>query len=251
MAIAGVLVAAPAANAATSAPPKAATIAVRVYGDAAAAHFASSANGTPKSTADKTANKGETLTQSATRTYTVEPGDSLASIAQRFYGSDNDWSYLYQVNKATISNPNQIYPGEVLFVPYGSASSAPVTSVSTGHTAKHAKKSDPPASTLTSSAIPSGTLSCGGLEELWEDAGGSAGEAVMAASIAMAESDGDQYALSPTNDYGYWQINGSWGPTLATYDALGNAKAAVQISDDGTNWSPWTTYTSGAYFGRC
>ena len=34
----------------------------------------------------------------------------------------------------------------------------------------------------------------------------------MAAEIAMAESGGRQYALSPTNDYGYWQINGSHGP---------------------------------------
>ena len=31
----------------------------------------------------------------------------------------------------------------------------------------------------------------------------------------------------------------------------GNAKAAVIISDDGGNWTPWTTFTSGAYRGRC
>ena len=43
----------------------------------------------------------------------------------------------------------------------------------------------------------------------------------------------------------------SWGPALATFDPIGNAKAAIQISQDGTNWSPWTTYTSGAYAGRC
>jgi hypothetical protein len=28
-------------------------------------------------------------------------------------------------------------------------------------------------------------------------------------------------------------------------------KAAVIISGDGTDWTPWTTYTSGAYLGRC
>ena len=66
---------------------------------------------------------------------------------------------------------------------------------------------------LTSSASSlSGTLGCSGLEALWEAAGGSHGEAFMAAEIAMAESGGRQYALSPTNDYGYWQINGSHGP---------------------------------------
>ena len=73
----------------------------------------------------------------------------------------------------------------------------------------------------------------------------------MAAEIAMAESGGNQYALSPTNDYGYWQINGSHGPAQATFNPIGNAKAAIAISSDGTNWDPWTTYVSGAYQGRC
>ena len=73
----------------------------------------------------------------------------------------------------------------------------------------------------------------------------------MAAEIAMAESGGNQYALSPTDDYGYWQINASHGPAMATFNALGNAKAAIAISHDGTDWYPWTTYTSGAYAGRC
>jgi hypothetical protein len=96
----------------------------------------------------------------------------------------------------------------------------------------------------------SGTLGCTGLEELWQEAGGSPGEAVMAASIAMAESSGQQYATGGVGERGYWQINPNHG-SLSTYDPLGNAKAAVIISADGTNWTPWTTYTSGAYIGRC
>jgi hypothetical protein len=73
----------------------------------------------------------------------------------------------------------------------------------------------------------------------------------MAAEIAVAESGGRQYAHSPTNDFGYWQINGGHGPSMATYDPLGNARAAIAISGDGTHWGAWTTYTSGAYQGRC
>jgi LysM repeat protein len=254
VAIAGVLVAAPTvANAATAA--KAGTVAVQVYGapqlrvhegPATSKHVTTKVHASSKV-------KAETESTSATRTYTVQPGDTLASIAQRFYGTDNDWTVLFQANKAKVTNPNQIYPGELLLVPYstsGGSSGAAASSPSTGHTPKHAKAAAP-SSTLTSSAVPSGTLSCGGLEELWEDAGGSSAEAVTAASVAMAESGGNQYALSPTDDVGYWQINApSWG-SLATYDPLGNAKAAVQISDNGGNWSPWTTYTSGAYYGRC
>jgi LysM repeat protein len=100
------------------------------------------------------------------------------------------------------------------------------------------------------SAIPSGTLGCSGLEQLWEDAGGNPADAFMAAEIAMAESSGNQYALSPSDDYGYWQINISHG-SLATFNALGNARSAVIISEDGTDWDPWTTYTTGAYVGQC
>jgi LysM repeat protein len=96
----------------------------------------------------------------------------------------------------------------------------------------------------------SGTLSCSGLEQLWDTAGGNPADAFMAAEIAMAESGGDQYALSPTDDYGYWQINASHG-ALATFNPLGNAQAAIQISGDGTNWTPWTTYNTGAYAGKC
>jgi hypothetical protein len=39
--------------------------------------------------------------------------------------------------------------------------------------------------------------------------------------------------------------------SLSTNDPLGNAKAAVFLSGDGRNWSPWTTFTTGAFRGRC
>jgi hypothetical protein len=135
--------------------------------------------------------------------------------------------------------------GETLTIP----ASAP--SGTSAYTPRHAK-AKPKATVLTSSSSRlSGTLGCAGLEALWESAGGSHAEAFIAAEIAMAESGGRQYAYSPTNDYGYWQINGSHGPALATFNAYGNARAAVIISNNGRNWYPWTTYTSGAYRGRC
>jgi LysM repeat protein len=179
--------------------------------------------------------------QQASRSYAVEPGDTLSSIAQRLYGNPADWHELYQENESVIRDPNLIYVGEMLDVPYNMpAGTTTATAVDVQAT-----------TTTSSSSTLSGTLSCAGLEELWEQAGGSDAEAVMAASIAMAESSGEQYALSPTDDYGYWQINASHGPAMATFDPLGNAKAAVAISNDGTDWTPWTTYQTGAYEGRC
>ena len=99
-----------------------------------------------------------------------------------------------------------------------------------------------------------GTLSCSGLEALWESAGGSSGAAFMAAEIARAESSGQQYATdnnsNGSTDRGYWQINSIHG-ALSTYDPAGNARAAVELSGDGTNWSPWVTWQTGAYQGQC
>jgi hypothetical protein len=110
----------------------------------------------------------------------------------------------------------------------------------------------------TGAAPPPGasgkTLDCSQLESLWEAGGGSPSEAFMAAEIARAESGGNQYATdndgNGTTDEGYWQINTSHG-SLATYSPLGNAEAAVEISDDGTDWSPWVTYQKGEYEGQC
>jgi LysM repeat protein len=220
VAIAGVLVAtAPQAQAAVSLSAKTTTVAEQVHTDAMVTH-----------------------NQPATRTYTVRSGDTLSSIAQRFYGKSADWTWLWHVNSSVVHNPNAIYVGEVLKVP----SDPPANAAS--YAPKHAKT----VTTLTSSATHlSGRLGCSGLEALWEAAGGSHGEAFIAAEIAMAESGGNQYALSPTNDYGYWQINGSHGPSMATFNAMGNAKAAIAISDNGRDWDPWTTYVTGAYAGRC
>lgn len=89
------------------------------------------------------------------------------------------------------------------------------------------------------------------LKQLWTAAGGNPGKATIAAAIAMAESSGDPEATDDdsngTVDKGLWQINSVHGGTLSTYNVMGNARAAVQISDNGTNWKPWTTYTTGAY----
>ena len=85
-------------------------------------------------------------------------------------------------------------------------------------------------------------------------AGGSRRAAFLAAEIAMAESGGRQYAslynTNGTTDRGYWQINSVHG-ALSTFGAHANARSAVIISRNGTDWSPWVTYNRGLYVGRC
>lgn len=210
----------------------------------------------------------------SSRSYTVAPGDTLSGIAQKFYHNASDWAWLYHVNSSTLTSANMIYPGQKLNVPSDPPAhySLPSGTTQSTYQPRHASSSSqsqstggsdqssatPSASagggaattTATTPTTTSGTQSCSSLESLWEQAGGAASQAVTAASIAMAESGGNPNAISPTDDYGLWQINASHG-SMASLNPLTNARSAVAISNDGTNWGPWTTFTSGIYQGRC
>jgi LysM repeat protein len=50
-------------------------------------------------------------------TYTVQKGDCLWKIAQQYYGSGADYAKIYDSNSSQISDPNLIYPGQVLTIP--------------------------------------------------------------------------------------------------------------------------------------
>lgn len=87
------------------------------------------------------------------------------------------------------------------------------------------------------------------LQCLWTQAGGNPQYQAMAAAIAMAESNGNsQVTHTNTNgsiDRGLWQINSSNG-AASTLDIMGNARAAVAMSNKGVNWRPWcTAYSDG------
>jgi LysM repeat protein len=289
VAIAGALVAAPTAQAfaSTDAP---ATSAAQAH-ETATAFFSEITTTGPKVTGamlESFATRSITVATASTARhaavaksthYTVRSGDTLSTIAKRFYHKAADWQYLYHENQKQISDPDSIYEGESLFIP----ATVPASFKPTAYTPKHAV-STPAASTPSSSTsdstssggsgggsgsqssstsattdstvtvqsapAPQGSYSCSALEQLWDSAGGNPSDAFMAAEIAMAESGGNPNAVSPTNDYGLWQINGSNG-SLATLDPFANAKSAIILSGNGTNWGPWTTYTSGAYSGKC
>lgn len=55
----------------------------------------------------------------AERTYTVEKGDTLWAISERFYGSGNEWRRIYEANRDRIEDPDVIQPGWELTIPEG------------------------------------------------------------------------------------------------------------------------------------
>ena len=157
----------------------------------------------------------------------IRPGDSLSSIARRFYGQRGSWSGLYRVNRGRIRNPDLIYSGQVITIPAvppapWAVNTAAVMDDRSGPSARAVLSANgggdtPSTGTGTGAGPgpgqppgaggPGGALGCAGLETLWEHAGGSAAAAVIAASIAMAESGGRQYATGAAGERGYWQIN--------------------------------------------
>ncbi len=286
VAIAGALVAVPATNA-FAAQETPATVTTQTH-ESQAAQAARTGAQPATATLDSVSTRAFTVATTAkarhaarvkSSHYKVRSGDTLSKIAERFYGKAADWGYIYHENAKTVANPNLIFEGESLDIPahvpagykladYAPRHAAPTvtatvtasTSSSSSHSSSHKHShSHSGGGTVVVQSAPkgsgssgglSGTLGCSGLEQLWDSAGGNRADSFMAAEIAMAESGGNQYALSPTDDYGYWQINASNG-SLATYNAYGNARSAIILSDDGSNWNAWTTYRTGAYEGRC
>lgn len=102
------------------------------------------------------------------------------------------------------------------------------------------------------------------IDDILRQAGFTGPQLQMARAIMLAESGGRPTAHNPNagtgdNSYGLFQINmlGDMGPARrrqfglssneALFDPLTNARVAYQMSQGGTNWSPWSTYKTGAY----
>jgi tetratricopeptide (TPR) repeat protein len=53
----------------------------------------------------------------AEQSYTVQAGDTLSAIAERFYGSANEWPRIFEANRDQIDNPDLIQIGQTLRIP--------------------------------------------------------------------------------------------------------------------------------------
>jgi len=49
--------------------------------------------------------------------YTVVKGDTLSKIAKEFYGNAMKYPVIFEANKPMLTNPDLIYPGQVLRIP--------------------------------------------------------------------------------------------------------------------------------------
>jgi LysM repeat protein len=54
---------------------------------------------------------------SDSRTYKVQPGDSLSKIAKEFYGNATEYNKIFEANRDKLSDPNKVQVGQELVIP--------------------------------------------------------------------------------------------------------------------------------------
>lgn len=61
------------------------------------------------------------LTPTDLEGYTIQKGDSLRKIAQKYYGNSDDWIYILKRNQDYISDADRIQPGTFIVIPNAQA----------------------------------------------------------------------------------------------------------------------------------
>lgn len=51
------------------------------------------------------------------RNYSVQEGDTLSRISQRFYGTNGRWREIFEANRDQLNSPNDLRPGQTLTIP--------------------------------------------------------------------------------------------------------------------------------------
>jgi LysM repeat protein len=170
-------------------------------------------------------------------TYTVESGDTLASIAQRLYVSADYWTVLYWANEDTVTDASAIQVGQVLKVP---AKPAKVPAAP--------KTLSAPATTTSSASSTTSTVSTTQVASVQKGSTGS-GTTSFQECVIAAESGGNAQIMNSSGHYGLYQFSYStWVEYGGDPAEFGHATVAEQnqvfenaMATPGgeDNWAPY------------
>jgi len=161
--------------------------------------------------------------------YIVQPGDTLASIAQHLYASANYWPVLYWANHAAVTYASTIQVSQALTVP---AKPAKIPSAP--------KLSAPAAPAVSTASSAQGYSSASSATE----STGSAGS--FQACVIAAESGGNPQVMNASGHYGLYQFSAStWAEYGGNPADFGDASVAEQnqvfdnaiAAGGASNWS--------------
>jgi LysM repeat protein len=183
--------------------------------------------------------------------YTVKSGDSLATIAQRFYHNPDAWPVLYWANHSQIKWANEIQTGQVLKVPAKPAkipnapaqlgppvAPAPVQT-STAPVQSAPAQSAPVQSAPVQSAAPVAQSA---------PAASYSGSGSFQSCVIARESGGNSQVMNSSGHYGLYQFSaGTWAAYGGSPGSFGNASVGEQnqvfnnaIAAGGqSNWSAY------------
>jgi phage tail protein X len=63
------------------------------------------------------AKKGVPVRATGGRRHTVQEGDTLMNLAQKYYGDQSSFATIYDANRDQVSAPDRLAPGTVLVIP--------------------------------------------------------------------------------------------------------------------------------------
>jgi LysM repeat protein len=208
--------------------------------------------------ATRQASVKQTATSGLPTWYTVQPGDTLSSIAGRFYGNSAAWPVLYWRNHGKIHWANDIEAGQQLRIPHEparipqapaqlEAPAPPAAHTTADYKPRHSGKvhtptytpeqSSAPSQAPEQASAPSSTTVTSGIP------GGAFGQCVVA-----RESGGNPQVMNSSGHYGLYQFSAStWAEYGGNPADFGHASVAEQnqvfanaLARGGEfNWAPY------------
>ena len=150
---------------------------------------------------------------SPAQVYVVRAGDTLWSIAQRFYGNPLMWSHIYHANESQINDPNEIHQGQELTIPGTGTNSATTraTTSATNGAATSAAANAPSAAPTQARQARSPSSVTGYIQQAAQGTG--LPDSVVAAQIEV-ESNYESGAVSSAGAEGPYQFMPSTWATL-------------------------------------
>ena len=175
-------------------------------------------------------------------TYTVRAGDSLSSIADRFYHQQSAWPVLYWANHSQIHWADMISTGQVLKVP---AKPTKIPSAPGAARPASALVEAAPAAAAPAAAAPAAAPAQAAAASTYSGGtpGGSFGQCVVA-----RESGGNSQVMNSSGHYGLYQFSEStWVAYGGSAADFGHASVAEQnqvfsnaLAQGGqSNWSAY------------
>jgi LysM repeat protein len=187
--------------------------------------------------------------QAKTVWYSVRSGDSLSTIASRYYRDADAWTVIYWANKSQIPDANIIQPGQKLRIPAKPAKiPAPPAMPSPTPAASTATSTYTP-STDTSTATPAATSTATSSSASQSDSSVDASDySGFQQCVIERESGGDSQITNSSGHYGLYQFSYStWVAYGGSPSDFGDASVAEQnavfetaMADGGEdNWAPY------------